>query len=456
MTCVSRLLLVLALALTPAAAQADDNHYQNFLIGERATGLGGAFTAISDDSSGAFYNPAGLAEAPYSSLSLSASVYGYARQSYALDGALSLTSDNRDFVSYPTTAAWIQQVRKADDDSGAGRVQMALSIVTPQADVLRKRIYMDLPAQATDKAGTTEATEVLAVQNAEDDTLWIGLSVAWKPVRWLALGLTIYGTLRSGQYQLHTHALVTEADAMGPTDRWGAASRYDIAFSHYGLLGVLGLQAKLTDHLRLGLSLRSPQLPLHGAATINYVGAGVTDAGTSTILTIDLEDAVFRDRQPLKATVGAAYVVPRFWGVSVDFSIYGPVGEYAIFEDDDTPDLAQNLRMKKRVVWQINAGAEYYIAGRVPLRAGFFTNRSSLAEFDTCDGGVCAQHGNLLTDGVDLYGGSGSVGWETARTTLTLGVSYCVGSITEDLGDGLTQETTRSYLLVALGGSFRF
>ncbi len=419
--------------------------------------MGGAYAAISDDSSGAFYNPAGLAEAHHSSLSLSASVYGFASQSYDLGGALTFSSDNTNFVSYPTTAAWIQRVRRADDPlTGAGRVQLALSIVTPQTDVLRKRTYLDVPAQATGTAGVTRATQLLSVQNSEDDTLWIGASVAWKPARWLSLGLTIYGTIRSGLYQVHAHGLVTEADAIGPTDRWGLASRYDITFSHYGLLALFGVQVQVTDHLRLGAAIRSPQLGLHGVAEIGYLVAGLTDAGLATVQSIDVEDAAFRDRQPLKATLGAAYVVPRAWGVSLDISIYGPAGEYAIFEHDDYPSLAQNLRMQKRLVWQINAGGEYYIAGAVPLRAGFFTNRSSLAEFETCENGVCGQHANLLTDGVDLYGVSGSVGWETRRTTLTVGVSYCVGSITEDVGSGLTQETTRSYLFIALGGSFRF
>ena len=39
---------------------ADELHYVNRLIGERASGLGGAYTAIADDAGGLFYNPAGI------------------------------------------------------------------------------------------------------------------------------------------------------------------------------------------------------------------------------------------------------------------------------------------------------------------------------------------------------------------------------------------------------------
>ena len=42
-------------------AKADQFHYQNFLIGDRAIGLGGAYSGVADDASGIFYNPAGTA-----------------------------------------------------------------------------------------------------------------------------------------------------------------------------------------------------------------------------------------------------------------------------------------------------------------------------------------------------------------------------------------------------------
>lgn len=42
-------------------SHADLFHYSNLLIGPKALGLGGAFTALSDDTSGLYYNPGGLA-----------------------------------------------------------------------------------------------------------------------------------------------------------------------------------------------------------------------------------------------------------------------------------------------------------------------------------------------------------------------------------------------------------
>ena len=50
---------------------------RNYLVGERAAMMGGAYTALSEDLSGAFYNPAGIAFTEGALISLSANVYSY-------------------------------------------------------------------------------------------------------------------------------------------------------------------------------------------------------------------------------------------------------------------------------------------------------------------------------------------------------------------------------------------
>ena len=53
---------------------ADDAHYKNMLIGERAATMGGSYVAVSDDSTGCYYNPGGIAYAVGDSLSGSGNV----------------------------------------------------------------------------------------------------------------------------------------------------------------------------------------------------------------------------------------------------------------------------------------------------------------------------------------------------------------------------------------------
>lgn len=73
--------VVLALLLCTFPSRADDARYQDFPVGSRATALGGAFAALSDDPSGLFYNPAGICDARKLNVNVSASLYGFERQS---------------------------------------------------------------------------------------------------------------------------------------------------------------------------------------------------------------------------------------------------------------------------------------------------------------------------------------------------------------------------------------
>ena len=62
-------LFLLSALVALSTAQADEYHYINMLVGDRAAGMAGAYTAVSDDTGGLFYNPAGIVYAPGSSLS---------------------------------------------------------------------------------------------------------------------------------------------------------------------------------------------------------------------------------------------------------------------------------------------------------------------------------------------------------------------------------------------------
>src|SRR5439155_17783351 len=73
--------IALAVLIAALPARADDSRYQDFPVGSRATTLGGAFAALSDDPSGLYYNPAGICDARKLNVNVSASLYGFERQS---------------------------------------------------------------------------------------------------------------------------------------------------------------------------------------------------------------------------------------------------------------------------------------------------------------------------------------------------------------------------------------
>ncbi|MCB1192426.1 MAG: hypothetical protein H7A23_10390 [Leptospiraceae bacterium] len=67
--------LILFLIFFPFTLFADSYHNIQSFIGEKAAAMGGAFTAISDDPSGAYYNPAGISFAYNNYVSISANTY---------------------------------------------------------------------------------------------------------------------------------------------------------------------------------------------------------------------------------------------------------------------------------------------------------------------------------------------------------------------------------------------
>ena len=85
--------MVAAALLAAAAARADQSNFRPYLVGARAGGMGGAFTALADDPSGPFYNPAGIAHVTSSQFSLSGSLFGIVRGSIA-----DALGDGHDFV----------------------------------------------------------------------------------------------------------------------------------------------------------------------------------------------------------------------------------------------------------------------------------------------------------------------------------------------------------------------
>jgi len=77
------LALLVVLVGAPRFARADPFHFQGIPLGQRAIGLGGAFTGLADDPSAAYYNPAGLVWGGDSALSATFTLNAFDRQTIA-------------------------------------------------------------------------------------------------------------------------------------------------------------------------------------------------------------------------------------------------------------------------------------------------------------------------------------------------------------------------------------
>src|SRR5207253_8966542 len=104
-----------------SGARADDANYRPYVVGGRAAGMGGAFTALADDGSAPCYNQGGLAFVRKSQLSLSGSVYGpvSGRQAAALRDGHDFTF--RDLSILPVSTSAVRNLAAGGSPDSDGR-----------------------------------------------------------------------------------------------------------------------------------------------------------------------------------------------------------------------------------------------------------------------------------------------------------------------------------------------
>src|SRR5262245_21017183 len=126
---------VVLAGVTVGTAHAQESNFRPYIVGSRAAGMGGAFTALADDGSGPFYNPGGIAFAKRSSLSLSASVYGLATGD--INDALGDGNPFHfsDLQTFPVSTSAIFKWGARDTPDGPPANALAFSAFAPDARV---------------------------------------------------------------------------------------------------------------------------------------------------------------------------------------------------------------------------------------------------------------------------------------------------------------------------------
>ncbi|MEI6810039.1 MAG: hypothetical protein WCN95_15080, partial [bacterium] len=209
-----------------SAVLADDGNYQNFIIGERAQGMGGAGGSFASSLDACFYNPAGLARVKDNTLSVSANLYGF--QKYEATDGLAPGEDlkRNAFVSIPAAVAGISKLE--------GKGAWAISAFIPE-----RRSFNELVA-FLDKKHFYNFSE-------DDQTLWVGPSFGYPGSDKLLLGASVFGVYRS----------YSRVESMS----WGDINysySADLKYDSLGLLAVVGAQYKVDENWNAGLVVQTP------------------------------------------------------------------------------------------------------------------------------------------------------------------------------------------------------
>lgn len=436
------LLLAALLSVVAAAApaRADDSNFRPYLIGARAAGMGGAFTALADDGSGPYYNPGGIAFAKRSSLSLSASVYGLVAGS--LTDALGPGHDftYSDLNTFPVSTAVVRKFGDRDTPDGSQNSSIALTVFVPDAFRFDDR------------------TTINAQQNAfflsdEVQTVWGGLSYARRIGR---LGIGASGFVLLGS---ETNFLDLTA-APSATTYATITARSDVSTT--GVVGALGLRYDATDHLRLGLSVFSPELGSGTRRSFTRVTLAAPASPPSPppapqIVTVTADDLHATPALPLRVQAGIAWADAR-WTIAADAIYLGP---RSIHDDADRADQGLDRRIVRRAVVNGSLGVEVVIADAVPVRLGAFTDLAASAEPQAVPPGA-PDPNPTNTDHIDRFGGSLSVGYRTEHTATDFGaiVSYGAGHDVApnnlDFNDLVVTRSTQRYTYVFIASSYEF
>ena len=403
--------IALFLLLLALPARADDSRYQDFPVGSRATALGGAFVALSDDPSGLYYNPAGICDARKLNVNVSASLYGFERQSRGAitigSGTFSLASLNQLNV-IPGEAGLLKGV--GDLDERGTPFAYGFDVTVPQF-----RSY------------GADATSPFQVQTrVMDRTFNIAAGVGMRLDDKLNVGLALHYVLRL--YETSEDALSLSGASTEPTVGVYHASA---SFENANLVALLGAKYHHSPEWVLGAALGLPGLPLHSAGTVrvqDVISDPTAPPGSrsqaTVINTVEVNSRTF---VPVLLRLGASWIKPHRWTLSGQ--ITGHLGtSYDRFSVD--PSIAQRLRVQDHVertaVVDLNAGGEYLLNPDYSLAGGLFTSRSGAPEFQLNPDGTLAA-GSSRQPRVSLYGGSATLGLIGQHSISRLGISVAYG-----------------------------
>lgn len=426
-------LLVLSLLLVPTAAAAQRTSYQSVLIGEHATGMGGAFVALSDDSSAVVHNPAGLGDIRTRGLSLSANTYSYQREIIhdVLSGhGESASMDASAVMAFPNQTAYVLPLGGGDDWSHTAAVSLNVPYgldFTGHEKLGFRTIYFDIDF----------------FRSIDERVYLVGPSYGLRVGR-ISIGASLFVQYVSMSVEDQLVLTVAGTDPMtGESATYRQESFQYTTTDYYGLTGVLGVLLRPHDRWSIGARVRLPNLRIAGSATTYRSvtsSAVVTDAMgvTTTSLYQDAYREVESDtdyRYPVSFALGAAYRNERRLRIALEVSLHLPLDPYATLEGELQPPPAGQpgelpglegergfdptvVDPGRRLVVNLALGTQIHLAGDFSMLAGIFTDHSAVPD-----------------DGIDEQEQIDSFGLSLALSRLHAGTSLTVGATTR-LGQG--------------------
>ncbi|MFC1669340.1 OmpP1/FadL family transporter [Spirochaetota bacterium] len=358
-------LLFLVLIISSQIVYADVYNNRNQIIGERAAMMGGAYTALSEDSSGTFYNPAGTAFIDRTMISITANVYHYMNYKRKNEQAGYDFENKLDyFETIPTSFGVSYRLSE----------KFVLSISIYQVD------RFDFKNTEFNSGKSQSLTIEVSASS------WIfGPSVSYKILDNLSIGVNTFFHYSRGRFMSY----------------WESDFEFETSANEYSSIGFIpeiGIKWNVIDNFKIGMK--------YGVETVNIDGKSKSMIRTS--YTPSYREVTDGDaRLPHTLTMGIAYEKKGSYAVAFDFTYYFKMkysNPYEMFRIDSIDNYHE-----ERNHFNISLGGEYFVTKAISLRAGFFTNTSGATE-------------KIASEKVDMYGGSLGFGYISDKISTSLGL----------------------------------
>ncbi len=370
---------IVPLLLFPAALHADFFNNRNVLLGERAALMGGAYTALSEDVSGAFYNPAGLAFMDSSALSLNASLYRYQDATLKIRQTtppqFELNHRNKSLLFLPSSFGGALKLNNST---------LAFTIFQIDRFNVSSLGYVDYPP----------ADRLTAKLELDSTSYLMGPSFNYRFSNSFSAGVSCFYHYSSAEY---TFAQELPGNF---------ASNALVVTKSNGITGVFGARAAFSPELKLGIMYGTETIHISGDNTFSYTN---TQFPAANIVTEKDGDV----RLPHRTAFGIAFDRPKTFTVSLDVIYYFRMEYSAPYEIAATENFANN-KHKERSHFDFSLGSELYMTESFALRAGLYTNSS----------GATMQNGQSK---VNHYGGTLGGAINTGEVTTSLGFNVMYG-----------------------------
>ena len=360
-------IFVLILCSISLAVIADERHYNNILIGDRAAGLAGAYVAISDDPSGLYYNPAGIVHA--SSKNISGSMNAIHTTETIYKNAI---GNNTDWIRssnelLPNFFGMLQ-------DFNSGKIGFSYAVV----DAV-------LENQDQDFNNVTNSINNFAINfNNQDKTIYFGLSFAKALNKKFSVGVTLYGHSRQKEQILHQYIDISSGNFEDSTDYYSV--------SETGIRPIIGLMYTPVDRVSFGMTIAKTAI----LSTTNRRQKTKTSVTNNTVTLIPRSDSANNIKRslPLTISTGLAFFASNSFIVSGDLTF-------------------QEAMEEKISVLNFAISSEYYVSPTLAIRGGLFSNFSNSPELSTsrpANSPAQAEH-------IDYFGFALSTSWFSANNT---------------------------------------